>query len=277
MGKVPRVDTSITQLEITLKEMLDIEATSVIGAGKLISKYKFRDAALRVMNVARYANKYFDSSKPWETVTSNPRQCATTINLCLQTIRSLAILFEPFIPQASLRMWKMLNLQETPSGAGWESAATLAIEAGHELGTPEILFTKIEDDIIAKHIAALPVPANAKTSPTNSKPVITIDDFKKLDLRTAKIVEAERVPKSEKLLKIQISLGTERRQVIAGIGQHYAPEQLVGRTVVVVANLAPAKLMGQESQGMILAASNDEGKLTIITASEQISEGSLVK
>jgi methionyl-tRNA synthetase len=178
-------------------------------------------------------------------------------------------------------MWKMLRLQGTPSDAGWQSADKLKLEPGHQLGKPEILFTKIEDEVIQKQIDKLGgstvSPVKLEPAPSNLKPQITIDDFKRVDLRIAKVITAERVPKSEKLLKLQISIGTEQRQVIAGIAQHYTPEDLVGKKIVVVANLAPAKLMGQESQGMLLAASNSNNKLTILTIANDIEEGSAVK
>ena len=230
--------------------------------------------------------------EPWKTLKEDRRRCSTTIHLCIQAIRSLAILCEPIIPFASQRMWTMLNLPGAPLDAGWESAAKLELNAGHQLGRPEILFTKIEDEVIQRHIDSLgkisldlksqttnlkPPTPNLEPRTSNVKPQVTIDNFKQLDLRIAKVIAAERVPKSDKLLKLQVSLGEETRQVIAGIAQHYKPEDLIGKKIVVVANLAPAKLMGQASEGMLLSASNSDGKLTILTCADDIDEGSIVK
>jgi methionyl-tRNA synthetase len=174
-------------------------------------------------------------------------------------------------------MWKLLNLGGSPSGAGWQEAGTLALATGAPIAKPAILFSKIEDDVIGRHLKSLPSAPAAGGKAAPAKPVITIDAFRGIDLRVARIISAERVPKSEKLIKLQVSLGNEQRQIIAGIAQHYDPAALVGKKVVVVANLAPAKLMGQESQGMLLAASDEQGNLTIVSPSGDIAEGSIVK
>ena len=249
--------------------------------GDKFESYRFREGALEAMNLARTLNKYFDAMEPWKTLKADPERCATTMNLCLQAVRSLAIVFEPVIPFAAAKIWTMLNLTGTPNGTGWESASRFELNAGHALGKPVILFAKIEDEVIQKHVDALgkaggAAPA-ARAQALPLKPQITIDNFKQVDLRIAKVIAAEKVPKSDKLLKLQVSLGDEQRQVIAGIAQQYKPEDLVGKKIVVVVNLAPAKLMGQESQGMLLAASDSDGKLTFLTGAEDIGEGSIVK
>ena len=154
-----------------------------------------------------------------------------------------------------------------------------ALAAGHRLGTPEILFPKIEDEMIEQELSRLGVPGQPDpASPAApAKEQIAIGDFQKVDLRVAKVLACERVPKSDKLLKLQVDAGGEQRQVVAGIGQQYAPEDLVGKLVVVVFNLQPAKLMGQESRGMLLAASDGGGKLVVIAPSADIAPGSAVK
>ncbi|MEK7670540.1 MAG: methionine--tRNA ligase subunit beta, partial [Bacteroidota bacterium] len=159
------------------------------------------------------------------------------------------------------------------------SAAELRLPDGHKLGKPEILVNKIDDKQIEDVVHFLEQgsggPPSAKSA--NVKPLIPIEDFKKIDLRLGKVVSAERVPKSDKLLKLQVEIGTEKRQIIAGIAQHYSADQMVGKMVVVVANLQPAKLMGQESRGMLLAASDSDGKLSVVTVDSELASGSAVK
>jgi len=281
-GKVPKRST-LTSLDNGLLAQLQ---SATKNTGDLIDVYRFRNAALEVMNLARFANKYFNDSEPWKTLQENPERCATTIHLCLQVARSLAILLEPIIPFSSVKIWKTLNLPGVPSDAGWQTASELQLQAGYQLGQPEILFAKIEDTVIEKHLQKLPTTPEPKSQITNHttersrrnpQSVISIDEFRKINFRVAKVLAAERIPKSDKLLKLQVSLGTEQRQVIAGIAEHYKPEELVGKKIVVVSNLAPAKLMGQESQGMLLAASDNNGRLTIITVAGDVEEGSIVR
>jgi methionyl-tRNA synthetase len=248
------------------------------AAGDMFEQYRFREGLFEIMNLARTANKYFNDSEPWKTAKTDLARCGTTINVSLQVARALAILMQPIIPASSERIWKMMNLSGTAAAQSWDSATELLVADGHCLGTPVILFTKIEDKVIENELKDLPgavEPAAPQTLP--AKPTIGIDDFKKIDLRIARVLQAERVPKSEKLLKLQIEVGTERRQVVAGIAQHYAPEDLTGKSIVVVYNLEPAKLMGQESQGMLLAASDAAGKLVMLTPSAEIASGSVVK
>jgi methionyl-tRNA synthetase len=289
-GKVPAAGKASAE-DAQVRE--DINKASV-NASEKFEAYRFREGILEIMNVARSLNKYFDAQEPWKALKEHPERCAAAINTCLQGARALAILLEPVIPFASAKIWNMLGLSGVPQDAGWESASSFGLNAGHALGKPEILFTKIEDDVIQKHVDNLgtsmtnPESVNLKPDAkgvmpepakggSDLKPQVAIDDFRKLDFRIAKVLEAEKVPKSDKLLKLQVSLGSERRQVVAGIAQHYNPEDLVGKKIVVVANLAPAKIMGQESQGMLLAASNSEGKLTFLTGDDDIEEGSVVK
>ncbi len=280
-GKVPSVpnfDALFSRGEGTTDDRLLIEITeTAAAAARSFEEYRFRDGMTTVMNLARFANKYFNDHEPWKMIKENPERCALTIDLCLQTIRSLAILIEPVLPFASSKIWTMLNLTSTPAEAGWENTGIRFLKEGHLLGTPAILFAKIEDEAIEKHLRQLPKQEVPVSSVPEIKPMITIDNFKQVDLRVAKVLSAERVPKSEKLLKLQISLGSEQRQVIAGIAQHYKPEELVGKKIIVVANLAPAKLMGQDSQGMLLAASTKDGNLTILALDRDIPEGSIVK
>ncbi len=280
-GTVPQVPEKVkhrTRGEGTTDEGL-VSQVELAGstAGDCFEHYKFRDGAVAIMNLARFANKYFNDQTPWKTHTSDPERCALTINLCLQTVRALAIFIEPILPFTAEKIWRILGLAGTPSGEGWKSAASGSIPGGHRLGNPEILFTKVEDEVINRLLGKLPSLQPAAPHQAPLKPVISIDDFRKIDLRTAKILSAAPVPKSDKLVKLRITLGGEERQIVAGIARHYRPEQLTGKTIVVVANLAPAKLMGQESNGMLLAASDQDGHLTLLTVESPIADGSSVK
>ena len=272
-GQVPECG----ELSALDDELINHLRSTIKVAGDLFERYRFRDGMLELMNLARFANKYFNDSEPWKTLKNNRGKCSTTINLSLQTVRSLSILCEPVLPFTATRIWNVLNLSGTPGKSGWLSSGDLDLPAGHKLGIPEILFAKIEDEIIQKHIQQLPVRTLPEVEPTRFKPTVTCDDFQKIDFRIATVVKAERVPKSEKLIKLHVKIGTDERQIIAGIAQHYQPENLIGKKIVVVANLAPAKLMGQESGGMLLAASGGKGELTIIVPEGDIADGSNVK
>ncbi|MFA6455335.1 MAG: methionine--tRNA ligase [Bacteroidota bacterium] len=252
--------------------------------GELIEQFKFRDATMEMMNVARAANKYFNDSEPWKTYKNNPEQCGTTINICLNIVRSLAILFSPVVPFSSEKVWKMLNVNSTVEKEQWMQAGEPRLPEAHPLGQSEILFTKIEDSTIEQELGKLGTPVDAKpeTAPPAApfaplKQQITYDDFAKIDFRTAKVLQAEAVPKSKKLLKLQIDLGFEQRQIVAGIAEKVTPEQLIGKTIIVVANLAPAKLMGVESNGMLLATAADGNNFALLTSSNNVEPGIGIK
>lgn len=223
--------------------------------------FRFRDAVLETMNVARAANKYFNDSEPWRTRKDEPERCATSLNICLQLIRSLAILFEPVLPFTAEKMWKMLNLDRGEKDDWW-SASELRLKSGSRIGEPAILFGKFTDEQVAAEVgklgAAEPASDDVQVN-VELKPEIGIDDVMKLDLRVATIVAAEKVKKSGKLLRLEIRIGNLQRQIVAGIAKGYDPAALVGRKIVVVANLKPATLMGVESQGMLLAANSPDG------------------
>ena len=240
--------------------------------GDLYRSFRFREAALETMNVARAANKYFNDAEPWKTRKDTPDRCATSLNICLQVVRSLAVLFEPIIPFSSVKIWEMLNL-ELGNASNWASVPQLLVPTGHRLGEPAILFTKVEDETVEREISRLGnSPEAAAEEPpvqVELKPEITFEDVMKLDLRVATVMAAERVKKSAKLLKLQIRIGNLDRQIVAGVGKEYEPEALIGRRIVVVANLKPATLMGNESQGMLLAANSPEDVPTLITVMDE--------
>jgi methionyl-tRNA synthetase len=273
-GKVP----SLGALDDRDRAMLEVLRKTPVTIADCYESYRFRDAVFETMNLVRAANKYFNDSEPWKRIKSSRQDCGTTLHICLRIARSLAILMEPVTPHIAGTLWNMLNLESTPPSAGWASASTSVLKEGHLLGKAEILVAKIEDeqiDTVLKTFEEVPVPAPKPIEPI--KPEISIDDFSKIDLRVAKIVAAEKVPKSEKLLKLQVEIGSEKRQIVAGIAQHYKPEELLGKSIVVVANLQEAKLMGQRSQGMLLAASDPEGKLAVVIPEKDIISGGRVK
>ena len=272
-NKVPE----IFELENIDNEMISKLKEYADRIAENYENFKIRDGVFETMNLARHANKYFNDTEPWRTIKENPKRASTTINICLQTVRALAILFEPVLPFSARKIWKMLNLNDDIVKSGWDSAYQLSLKPGHQLGEPEILFRKIEDSEIEREIKKLKIASGEITEEKiEFKPQITIEEFQKIDLRVADVVECERVKNSEKLLKLKVRIGNEERQIVAGIGRHYSPEELVGKKVIVVANLKPAKLMGVESQGMLLAAVKDE-KLTLITTLGEIESGSQVR
>jgi methionyl-tRNA synthetase len=269
-------DERDTQMLAYLKQ-----APATVGA--LFEQFKFRDATLEIMNVARTANKYFNDSEPWKTIKQDPDRCATTINICLNIVHSLGILFSPVMPFTSEKIWKTLNIPASLNDDQWNTAGEMFLKPGHALGMAEILFTKLEDSVIEQELSKLAsVPEQPETPPAPKnylalKPQIAYDDFAKIDFRTATVISAEPVPKSKKLLKVQIDLGFEQRQIVAGIAEKITPEQLIGKTIIVVANLAPAKLMGVESNGMLLATAADGNNFALLTTSTTVETGVGIK
>lgn len=249
--------------------------------GDYFDRYRFRDGLLAVMNVARTANKYFNDTAPWKTLKENPDRCRTTINVCMQTVRSLAILIEPILPNSAQKIWNMLQLKSLHT-TSWDEAGLSALSDGHKLGKSELLFNRIEDKEVERLLNRLSdesrkagVPRSVDSVPL--KQMIDIEDFMKVDLRTAKVIDCEKIKKSKKLLKVSIDLGFEKRTVVAGIAEQYQPEDLLGKTVVIVANLKPAKLMGVESKGMVLAAIGENGNPVLLMPASDVSPGSTVR
>ena len=265
-GIVPQAD-KLEKIDNDMIELLKSYPGKISG---LIERYKIKDAVFEMMNLARAGNKYFNDSEPWVTVKKDKEKCAAAINICLNAINTLAEIFEPVVPFSSGKIFKMLDTQK----CSWEKCGELNLKVGHKLNQPEILFTKIEDKMIEEQINKL---GKVETEVPQDEE-ITIDDFKKVKLKTAVVVAAEKVKKSEKLLKLQIDLGSEKRQVVAGIAKSYEPEQLIGKKILVVANLKPAKLFGLDSQGMVLALdTSEEGKVKVIEVDESISIGTAAK
>ena len=253
------------------KEMIEVVGGYPKKVSDLFESYKIRDGVLEIINLARAGNKYFNDSEPWKTIKTDKKKCATTLNISLQAIYTLGELLSPVVPFSSEKIFRMLN----SALVSWFDSGKDNLKEGHQLNKPEILFTKIEDEVIAKQKESL-MAENAEVSKSVDE-LITYDDFIKTHLKIAEVIEAERVPKSEKLLKLKVKLGEEERQIIAGIAKDYSPEDINGKKVVVVANLKPAKLMGMESQGMVLAIENDEGKLQVLSVDNSVKSGTRVK
>ncbi|MCB9218613.1 MAG: methionine--tRNA ligase [Ignavibacteriales bacterium] len=236
---------------------------------ELFENYKIKDAVLEMMNLTRNANKYFNDSEPWVTVKKDKSICGTTINICLQTIYTLAEIFSPVIPFSSKKIFSMLNTEPTE----WLSIGINNLKVGHKLNKSEILFKKIEDDVIQVQLDKLPSSEIVKEKIHE----ISFEDFSKIKLKIAKIVSAESIKKSNKLLKLKVELKNETRQIIAGIAQSYSPVELINKKVVIVSNLKPAKLFGELSEGMILAVENNTGKLNVLEVDENIAIGTDVR
>ena len=254
------------------KELIDKLNSGRDIIGSLVDQFQFKEATKQMMDVARFANKYFNDQEPWRTRTENPEKSSTTLNLCTQAAYSLAILINPVLPFTSQKIWNMLQLQ---SPFDWENIGQLKLQEGHVLGEIEILFEKIPDKVIQEEINTLLKMQESTEQPEKKETtehMITIEDFKKVELKTAKILAAEKVEGADKLLKLQIEVGNEKRQLVAGIAQHYTPEELPGKTIIIVANLQPAKIRGVESQGMLLAVS-DGNTLSLLTPDQQVGSG----
>ena len=258
-GKTEKIDDEMVQLLAGYPDKISA----------LFECYRIKDGVTEIMNLARAGNKYFNDSEPWVTVKSNKEKCGTTINICLQTIYTLAGLFSPVIPFSSEKIFKILN----SSPSGWDELGNQHLEAGHTLNKTEIIFPKIEDEIIEQQVEKL---GSEKEEDTKNN-LISIEDFDKVKLKVAEIVEAVNVPKSNKLIKLKVRLDDGDRQVIAGIAKSYKPEELVGKKIILVANLKPAKLMGLESRGMVLAVENENGELNILTAAQNVKNGTRAK
>ncbi|MBQ8863541.1 MAG: methionine--tRNA ligase [Rikenellaceae bacterium] len=242
-----------------------------------IENYRFREALKEAMNIARLGNKYLADTEPWKVIKTDEARVATILNVALQITANLAVVVEPFMPFTAAKLLRMLNVEKL----GWEQAGNSDIlAAGHTLGKAELLFEKIEDSVIEAQVAKLQAAKAANEAA--AKPVepqkaeISFDDFEKLDIRIGTVVEAEKVAKTKKLLKLLVDTGIDRRTIVSGIAEHFSPEELVGRQVMVLVNLAPRELKGIESRGMILMAEDATGKLVMVPPTEPVRNGSQV-
>ena len=272
-NKVPGTGTltSIDEKVIAdLKEFPSRIAASIEG-------YRFREATALVMDLARTGNKYLAETEPWKLAKTDLSRVGTILNLAIQISANLAIVIEPFLPFTSKKLKEMLNL----ANFNWNQSGHVDLfKEGHSLGEPRLLFEKIEDEVIAAQIKKL--NDKKKTMELVSlpvdpaKPEVSFDDFSKMDIRVGKIVKAERVEKSKKLLRLQVDTGIDVRTVMSGIAEFFSPEEVLNKQVTILVNLAPRKIMGVESQGMILMAADKDGTLRLLQPSEVVSPGSMV-
>ena len=259
----------------TLREFADVKQE----VEQLLDVFKFRDAQKEAMNLARIGNKYLADSEPWKVVKSDPERVKTILYIALQLAANLSIAFEPFLPFSSAKLRQMLNMTEFD----WNQlGSTDLLPAGHQLAEPELLFEKIEDDVIQAQVDKLLATKKANKAAEHKanpiKPTITFDEFEKLDIRVGTVLECTAVPKMKKLLQFKIADGLENRTIVSGIAQHYKPEELVGKQVLFIANLAPRQFKnGLVSEGMILSAENFDGSLAVTSLLREVAPGSEVK
>ena len=257
-----------------LEEFKDVKQ----NVERLLDAFKFRDAQKEAMNLARIGNKYIADCEPWKIAKTDMKRVETILNISLQLCANLAIAFEPFLPFSSKKLLKMLNVDHYE----WEQlGSTDLLEAGHQLGEPELLFEKIDDETIQKQLDKLEATKKANEAAAYVaepvKPEVSFEDFEKLDIRVGHIKDCQKVKKSKKLLQFTIDDGTGTdRTILSGIAAYYEPQDLIGKDVLFVANFAPRKMMGIESQGMILSAVNFDGSLSVTTTLRDVKPGSQV-
>lgn len=273
-GEVP----ARTELLDVDKAAFDEIRVAVKAMTEALDTFHFREALKQAMEIARVGNRYLQETEPWKVSKTDMERTATILNVALQICANLAVAFEPFLPFSSEKLCKMLNLSDLK---WYMLGRDDLLPAGHKLGEPVLLFEKIEDDAIAAQLKRLDdIKKQNELSawkPEPQQPDVPFDDFLKMDIRVGTVIECDRVPKADKLLRFLIDDGMEKRTIVSGIAKFYKPEDLVGKQVCFVANFAPRKLKGVESQGMILSAQNPDGSLVVISPSAPVIPGSQVK
>ncbi|UII23512.1 methionine--tRNA ligase [Fulvivirga ligni] len=275
-------------------ELFDIDKDTIeklkaapVKIANALDSFRFREAMSEFIDLARTGNKYLADTEPWKLIKENPNRVKTIMNIGLQIAANLAVVGKPLLPKTIDKLCGILNIENK----FWEEAGSIdLLAAGHKINEAELLFEKIEDEVVEKQMAKLEATKKSNQEETavaaaaaqtqepeaveESKSQITYDDFVKLDMRVGTILEAEKMPKSKKLLKMLVDTGIDKRTILSGIAEHFSPEEVVGKQVSVLVNLAPRKMMGIESQGMILMAEDTDGKLKFIQPSEAVAPGS---
>ncbi len=267
-GKIPACGELTTYDKEVLEEMKAIPAR--ISA--LVYQYKLRDAQAEAMNLARLGNKYLAETEPWKLAKTDPKRVETILHIALQITANLSVVLDPFLPATAAKLRSFMNFTQKP----WDSAGEMLVGEGLQTAQPTILFEKITDEIVALEISLLKeaVPAN-NFEP--QKENVSFDEFAKMDIRLGTIIEAQKVPKADKLLQLTVNTGLDTRTIVSGIAEYYSPEEVIGKTVSVLMNLAPRKIRGVESQGMILMAENDEGELSFMVSEKGFGEGGEIR
>lgn len=273
-GNVP------TLMEVTPQDQAIIDELAAYPAkiATSIEHYRFREALQEVMNVARLGNKYLADTEPWKVIKTDEDRVRTILNISLQIAANLEILIEPFLPFTADKLMKTLNY----GGYTWSDAGSIhLLKRGHKINQSELLFDKIEDDAITAQIDKLNQSkadnAAQQTVVVEAKENISFEQFSALDIRVGTIISAEKVEKTKKLLKLTVDVGLDQRTIVSGIAEHYKPEEIIGKQVSVLVNLAPRELKGIVSQGMILMAENPEGKLVFVSPAVKFTEGSVIR
>ena len=274
-GAVPECGELTDYDRDTIAEMAGIKASLESN----IENYRFREALKDAMSVARIGNKYLADTEPWKVVKSDPERVKTILNIALQITANITIAIEPFMPFSAEKILKMLSIEKL----GWDNLGSMSlIAAGHQIGEPSLLFEKIEDDVIEKQLKRLEdikkanAAAAAAEHVTEQKEECSFDDFQKMDIRVSTILEAEKIAKTKKLLKLTVDTGIDKRTIVSGIAEHFKPEELVGKQVLVLVNLAPREMKGVTSQGMILMAEDASGKLELLSPENKTNNGAIV-
>ena len=274
-GAVPERGELTDYDETTIEELQKIKAS----LERNIEHYHFREALKDAMAYSRIGNKYLADTEPWKVVKTDPERVKTILNIALQITANIAIAIEPFMPFSAEKILKMLAVEKF----GWEQLGSMElIAAGHTIGEAQLLFEKIEDDAIQAQLDKLEASRRAKLEAeaaqnvTEQKAEVSFDDFQKMDIRVSTILAAEKVAKTKKLLKLSIDTGIDKRTIVSGIAEYYTPEELVGRQVLVLANLAPREIKGIESRGMILMAEDTLGRLVLVQPEDKTMSGAMI-
>ena len=274
-GVVPERGELTEYDRATIEELSGIKASLEAN----IESYRFREALKDAMNFARIGNKYLADTEPWKVVKTDPERVKTILNVALQITANLTIAIEPFMPFSAEKILSMLALDKF----GWENLGNMElVGVGHTIGEPQLLFEKIEDEVIEKQLQRLEdikkanAAAAAAEHVTEQKAECTFDDFQKMDIRVSTILEAEKVAKTKKLLKLTVDTGIDKRTIVSGIAENFTCEELIGRQVLVLVNLAPRELKGILSQGMILMAEDASGKLELLAPNNKTNNGAMV-
>lgn len=268
-GNIPGAGQFTEEDQAVLTEMKNIPDR----IAKLVYQYKLRDAQAEAMSLARLGNKYLADNEPWKLVKTDPERVKTIMYIALQITANLGLVLDPFLPETAAKIRGFVNIPEMD----WDRCGDFLLQPGKTVNEPTILFTKIDDEMVEKEVELLHASQPVSAVGVPQKDETSFDDFSKMDIRLGTIKDAVKVPKADKLLQLTVDTGIDTRTIVSGIAEHYAPEDVIGKTVAVLVNLAPRKIRGVESQGMILMAENAEGKLSFMVPEKDFSAGGEIR